>query len=74
MSTMRAAVYSAFSGPIVVQEVQKPTAPAGGLLLRVKAPSFLLKKSGFFRNFLDSRLVEFAVPTTTAGKGLIATL
>ena len=37
MALMRAAVYTAFSGAIEIQEVPKPTAPPGGLLLRVKA-------------------------------------
>ena len=35
--TMRAAVYSAFGGPITVQELPKPEAPPGGVLIEVKA-------------------------------------
>ena len=37
LATMRAAVYSAFGGPITVQELPKPEAPPGGVLIEVKA-------------------------------------
>eukprot|EP00933_Yihiella_yeosuensis_P071004 TRINITY_DN7917_c1_g1_i1.p1 TRINITY_DN7917_c1_g1~~TRINITY_DN7917_c1_g1_i1.p1 ORF type:complete len:326 (-),score=39.80 TRINITY_DN7917_c1_g1_i1:34-1011(-) len=37
MAKMRAAVYHTFGGPISIEEMAKPTAPPGGVLLRVKA-------------------------------------
>ena len=35
--TMRAAVYHSFSGPIKVEDVAIPVAPAGGVVVEVKA-------------------------------------
>eukprot|EP00667_Euglena_gracilis_P008410 EG_transcript_8525 len=37
MSLMRAAVYRQFHGPIAVEEVARPTAPSGGVVLKVRA-------------------------------------
>ncbi|CAK9100152.1 unnamed protein product [Durusdinium trenchii] len=63
MATMRAAVYTTFSGPIIVQEVPKPTAPVGGLLLRVKACGVCRSDYHGWKG-LDSDIVTHGLPFT----------
>lgn len=63
MATMRAAVYTAFSGAIQIQEVPKPTAPAGGLLLRVKACGVCRSDYHGWKG-LDSDIVTHGLPFT----------
>ncbi|CAE7255298.1 unnamed protein product [Symbiodinium sp. CCMP2456] len=60
---MRAAVYGAFSGPINIQEVPKPYAPAGGLLLRVKACGVCRSDYHGWKG-LDSDIVQHGLPFT----------
>lgn len=62
-TTMRAAVYGAFSGPINIQEVPKPYAPAGGLLLRVKACGVCRSDYHGWKG-LDSDIVQHGLPFT----------
>eukprot|EP00439_Symbiodinium_sp_Y106_P069218 s172_g11.t2 len=60
---MRAAVYGAFSGPINIQEVPKPYAPSGGLLLRVKACGVCRSDYHGWKG-LDGDIVQHGLPFT----------
>ncbi|CAE7418957.1 adhT [Symbiodinium natans] len=62
-TTMRAAVYGEFSGPISIQEVPKPYAPVGGLLLRVKACGVCRSDYHGWKG-LDSDIVQHGLPFT----------
>eukprot|EP00435_Cladocopium_sp_Y103_P044435 s504_g12.t1 len=58
-----AAVYTAFSGSIEIQEVPKATAPPGGLLLRVKACGVCRSDYHGWKG-LDSDIVTHGLPFT----------
>eukprot|EP00930_Biecheleria_cincta_P056054 TRINITY_DN42247_c0_g1_i1.p1 TRINITY_DN42247_c0_g1~~TRINITY_DN42247_c0_g1_i1.p1 ORF type:complete len:384 (+),score=51.92 TRINITY_DN42247_c0_g1_i1:35-1153(+) len=62
-TTMRAAVYHAFSGPITIQEVPRPSAPKGGVLLRVKACGVCRSDWHGWKGH-DSDIVDHGLPMT----------
>ena len=73
--TMRAAAYSAFGGPITVQELPKPEAPPGGVLIEVKATGVCRSDWHGWKGH-DSDIVDHGLPFVPGHElsGIVAAL
>uniref|UniRef100_A0A7S2V035 Enoyl reductase (ER) domain-containing protein n=1 Tax=Fibrocapsa japonica TaxID=94617 RepID=A0A7S2V035_9STRA len=58
---MKAAVYRSFGGPIIIENVPKPVAPPGGVLLKVKATGVCRSDWHGWKGH-DSDIVEHGLP------------